>query len=152
MFHHAAAASAASTSTVARLSSSSLGTLWCNLVTFSMTLTPLPTAVPTATTSLCLSAPVFCSTRGRAHGVADVVRVVAVQGFQVIFWSETRSARATKSTSAQMTFALDVVDAVGAPKRFGANRQDAVVEHVEGVKTGETAADMAGSARLRVKC
>ena len=47
-----------------------------------------------------------------------------------------------------MTFALDVVVAVGALKRLRANSQDAVVEHVNDVKAGEVAAGVAGTARF----
>src|SRR5215469_7347851 len=49
LFHYAIAASAASSSAIARLNSSSFGTPWCHLATFSIKLTPLPLRVLAST-------------------------------------------------------------------------------------------------------
>jgi hypothetical protein len=43
-----------------------------------------------------------------------------------------------------VTFALDIIVAVGTLKRLGGNPQNAVVEHVDDVEAGEVAADVAG--------
>src|SRR5580693_838763 len=83
-----------------------------------------------------------------ARGMANVVRAIAVQGFQVFFRKETPLGQYHKERFRAVTFALDIIVAVGTLKRLGGNPQNAVVEHVDDVEAGEVAADVAGPTRL----
>jgi hypothetical protein len=77
-----------------------------------------------------------------AGGMANIVRAVAVQFFQIAFREKAAISQHDKQRFSAVAFALDVIVVIEIVESLGPYAQDAVIEDIEDVYTGEVTTGM----------